>query len=130
MIPTQTISDAAEQPLAERTWRIDRENERLSGVADGLEALRQAIYLILSTERAQYLIYSPAYGAELSDLIGRPYDYAQSEIKRRVTETLEQDDRILSVEDFSFTRTRGQVTATFTVRTIYGDLREQMEVTV
>ena len=59
----------------------------------------QAVYLILNVERYAFPIYSRDYGSELSDLIGTPRDYAISEIKRRITEALTQDDRITSVDD-------------------------------
>lgn len=39
---------------------------------------------------------------ELSDLIGTPRTTLRVEIKRRITEALTQDDRITSVDDWSF----------------------------
>ena len=77
-----------------RTHRLDAARQRVWGIAQGLEAVRQAVYLILNVERYAYPIYSRNYGCELADLIGRPRDYAMSEMKRRITEALLQDDRI------------------------------------
>ena len=89
---------------------------------DGLEAVKQAIYLILSIERYDYIIYSWNYGVELKNLFGKPLSYVLPEIKRRVTEALLQDQRIKGVDNFSFETKRGIVYASFTVHTIYGNV--------
>lgn len=59
------------------TYALDIEHRRIRGMVDELESLRQAIYLILSTERYAYLIYSWNYGVELVELIGQPKEYAR-----------------------------------------------------
>ncbi len=97
---------------------------------DQRDALFQAIYLILNVERYAYPIYSWRYGVELADLIGKPKDYAMSEIKRRITEALMQDDRITAVDDWSFESGRKSVLANFKVYTIYGDLEVTKEVEI
>lgn len=110
------------------THKLDIEGQRVAGMTDKREALRQAVYLILNVERYAYPIYSRNYGSELSDLIGKPKDYAMSEIKRRITEALLQDDRITSLDGWEFEMGRNWVTARFTVHTIYGDVSAQKEV--
>lgn len=62
--------------------------------------------------------------------IGTPRDYAMSEIKRRITEALTQDDRITGVDDWSFETSGRGVRAKFTVNTIYGDLTAEKEVEI
>ena len=99
-------------------------------MTDEQEAIRQAIYLILSTERYVYPIYSWNYGVELVDLIGRPKDYVMSEIKRRITEALTQDDRIDSVDGWTFEKTKKTVTVTFIVHTIFGVIEVTKEVNI
>ena len=47
------------------------------------------------------------------------------ELKRRITEALVQDSRILGVDAFSFEVNRGKVHATFTVHTIFGDVEAE-----
>ena len=89
-------------------------------MTDEQDAVLQAVYLILNVERYAFPIYSRDYGSELSDLIGTPRDYAMSEIKRRITEALTQDDRITGVDDWSFETSGRGVRAKFTVNTIYG----------
>jgi len=96
----------------------------------GKAALLQAVYLILNVERYAYPIYSRRYGVELVDLIGKPKDWAMSEIKRRVDEALTQDDRITGTGDWSFSTGKKTVLATFTVYTIFGDLPMETEVEI
>ncbi len=110
------------------TYALDIENGRIRGSVDRVEALRQAIYLILSTERYEYLIYSWDYGVELKELIGQSKEYALSEIKRRITEALTQDDRITAVEGFEFEVEKNSVHTTFTARTIFGEMEVETDV--
>ena len=110
------------------TYALDIEHGCIRGMVDELESLRQAIYLILSTERYAYLIYSWNYGVELVELIGQPKEYALPEIKRCITEALLQDDRITSVDGFEFETGKKTVRVTFTVHSIFGDLEVETDV--
>ncbi len=101
------------------------------GMIDEEEALRQAILKIISTERYVHEIYSWDYGIELSDLIGKPMNYAMSEVKLRIEDALIADDRIEAVEDFQVTRTgKNMLHVTFTVITAEGDMIEGIETEV
>ncbi len=113
-----------------RSYRFDLAAQRVRGFTDQREAMKQVIYLIVYTERYQYPIYSWNYGAELDGLIGQPIPYVLPEIKRRVTEALMQDDRITGVDNWEFEVVRSKVTATYTVRTVWGDIDADVEVTV
>lgn len=112
------------------THRLDMERNCVRGTADGQEAVLQAVYLILNVERYAYPIYSRNYGAELSGLIGKPRDYAMSEIKRRITDALLQDDRITGVSGWEFEAGRRSVRVSFTVHTVYGDVETEKEVDI
>lgn len=112
------------------TYRLDIDRSRITGMTDEREALLQAVYLILSTERYMYVIYSRRYGVELSDIIGKDRDYAICEIKRCISESLLQDDRITDIVDWDFEESRDTVTASFTVKTIFGDISVKKEVEV
>lgn len=112
------------------THRLDIDRQKVTGMTDKQDALRQAIYLMLSVERYAYPIYSRNYGVELSDLIGQPKDYAMSEIKRRITEALEQDDRITGADKWGFEAGRNSVRVAFTVHSIYGDVDAEKEVRI
>lgn len=104
--------------------------DRLLGYIDGLDAVIQAIYLILSTERYQHIIYSWDYGVELLDLYGKPIGYVVAELPRRITEALTQDDRIESVDDFEFEKNGKKLSTKFTVKTNVGNISTVLEVGV
>lgn len=117
------------QEDATETYKLNMENDRVIGYTDELEAMKQAIYKIINTERYDYLIYSWNYGIELNDLFGEPIPYVYSEIKRRIIEALTQDTRIESVDAFSFEQIkRGEVFVKFTAHTNYGDVTEGRKV--
>lgn len=109
------------------TYALDIEHGRIRGHVDNAEALRQAIYLILNTERYAYLIYSWNYGVEMRELIGQPKEYAIPEIKRCITEALLQDDRITAVDGFEFSTGKKTVHVEFTVHSIFGDLKTEVD---
>lgn len=132
MIPSIEIltKEITEPTYPNRTYRIAIEHDRISGYTDDLEAVKQAVHLILSTERYQHIIYSWDYGVELIDLIGKPMPYVMSELPRRITEALTQDNRIENVTDFEFTKLGNKLTTTFTVVTDSGNLYSALEVEV
>ena len=111
------------------TWLIDKEQNQVSRMDDGLEAVRQAVEIALSVERFRWQIYSTNFGAELDDLVGEDEAYIGSELPRLIEEALSTDDRIRAVDDFSFSRTDGNsMTVTFAVHTVFGDISEVMQI--
>lgn len=114
-----------------RTYKMSIDNLIINGFCDGLEAVKQAIYKILNTERYEYSIYSWNYGIELKGLYGESLDYAYAELERRITEALMWDKRILSVVDFEFELLiKNAINVTFVVNTIYGNVKAEKEVIV
>lgn len=107
-----------------KTYRI--KNNRIFGICDEVEALKQTIYFILNTERYEYLIYPDNYGSELKGIIGMDRDITESEIKRRIKEALIQDDRIENVGEFIFEYEKDSVLVKFTVFSIYSKLYESV----
>ena len=110
------------------TFFIDFEKGRISGFIDEKEAVKQAIMLILNTERYKFLIYSWNYGAELEALVGTHPDIVEDEAERLISEALLQDDRITAVYDFEFSRNRDTLLVNFKVDSIYGDIDIETEV--
>nr|DAN19799.1 MAG TPA: Protein of unknown function (DUF2634) [Caudoviricetes sp.] len=110
------------------TFFIDFEKGRISGFVDEREAVKQAIMLILNTERYKFLIYSWNYGVELEELIGTHPDIVEDEAERLISEALLQDDRITAVYDFEFSRNRDTLLVNFKVDSIYGDIDIETEV--
>ena len=112
------------------TPRIIIEKNRLMGSCDGLEAIKQAVYLILNVERYRYVIYSSNYGVEFDDLLGKPVPYVMPELKRRIEEALTQDDRITGVDGFEFETKKDTVHCTFTVHSIFGNFVSESVVNI
>ena len=105
------------------TFRVRYEDDyKLLGMCDDIEAMKQAIFKIINTERYKYLIYDWNYGIELNDLIGKPIPYVYAEIERRIKEALLADNRIKEVTDFRFSNNGGDVLCLFTANTIYGEI--------
>ena len=126
MIPSTTAFleqdfEITEQPT--HTYKMNLESNLIRGYTDGQEAMKQAIYKILNTERYQYVMYSWNYGIELLDLYGEPVSYVCPELERRITEALTWDDRIQSVDNFEFNISKkGEILVTFTAHTVFGDV--------
>ena len=132
MIPNipKLAEEITEVTYPNRTYRLVVEGDRISGYVDDLEAVKQAIFLILSTERYKHNIYSWDYGIELLDLIGEPIPYVMADLPRRIKEALTQDNRITDVTDFSFERKGSKLMTTFTVVTNVGNISSELEVDV
>lgn len=113
-----------------KTYKLDIKNNIVNGFCDSLESMTQVVYKILNTERYANIMYSWNYGIELLDLFGQPIDYAVTELERRITEALLQDDRIQSVDDFEYHVDRKNVSMTFTVHTIFGDIQSEKAVNI
>lgn len=123
----QTLDmERASQPS--KTYKIDLEKSRIIGFTNGIEALKQAVYLILNTERFEYVIYSFDYGSELKETIVNDKSIAESEFKRRIKEALTQDDRIENVDNFIFKYEGDSVTIGFTVFSVFGDFNDKVVV--
>lgn len=115
-----------EQPT--NTFLIDRSSGQISGMDEGLGAMRQAVEIILQNERFRWQIYDSNFGTELKDLVGEEYDYIVSELPRRIEEAFSLDNRILSVENFEYLKQNsGILTVSFDVVTVYGTFSEEVE---
>lgn len=122
------FEEAAEQPT--KNYKIYTKKNRCVGFTDEVEALKQAIFLMLNIERYDHIIYSWNFGVELKDLFGKPVAYILPEIKRRITECLTQDDRITTVDNFAFDVKKKRVHAKFTVHSVYGEIESVKEVSI
>lgn len=112
-----------------KNFKMDVDHNIINGSVDGPDAIRQAVFKILNTQRYQYPVYSWDYGIELEDLFGEPADYVCAELERRVSEALMADDRIDSVDNFKFDVSEKRVVkASFSVHSIYGSFDESKAV--
>lgn len=116
-----------EQPTY--TYKMNLDTGSIRGYTDGLDAMKQAIFKILQTERYQYIMYSWNYGIETLDLYGEPISYVCPELERRITEALLWDERIESVDNFEFDLPqKGVVHVSFIAHTIFGDVQAERTV--
>jgi len=134
MIPTvsnvEVIQDFATVKYPNYTYKMLIEDEKIVGNVDGLEAIQQAHYKLINTERYLYVIYSWGYGIELADLFGKPIPYVYSELPRRITEASLYDDRVNSVSNFQLSHNKNDVLAKYTVTTIAGTFDAEKGVTI
>lgn len=129
VVDSDFTEDLEEVTEPDVTFGINSDMTRVDSVINGLEAVKQAVYIILNIERYQHLIYSFDFGVELQDLIGEPIDYIEAELERRISDCLEQDDRITEITDFEFEKSDSdKLLVSFNVNTIYGTIEETMEV--
>lgn len=120
------------ETLPNRTYRLDMDKKRIIGyVTDDIEAVKQAVYLILRVERYDYIIFSRNYGIELKDLFGREKNYVIPILTGRITDALLADGRIMEVRDFNFDiQNQGVYSVSFRVVSIYGEFEEEVKLIV
>ena len=130
MIPDASIDVTLTSDSSETSRTYNISNNRIQGFMDDLDALQQAVYKVLNTEKYEYPIYSFSYGIELESLIGQDRLYVQMELMRRIKECLLSDDRIENVENFEFSFSTDSILCTFDVVSIYGTRTMNKEVSV
>lgn len=115
--------------LPTTTFIIDWSSRQIAGIGTGLDAMRQAVEIILANERFRWQIYDSNFGVELVELIGDDLDYIKAEIPRRIEEAFSVDSRILSVDNYIFTETSpGVLSVSFDVQTVYGAIQEEVSI--
>lgn len=121
-----SVSDETKYPSF--TYKLLVLQDRTYGKVDSQDALKQAIYKRLNTERYEHEIYSDDFGVEFNDLIGEHIAYVIPEIERRIRDSLLRDARILRVFDFNFETKKKIVHVTFKCDTVFGEFATETEV--
>ena len=131
-LPADNIKDFELVENVDRTYKLDIDKNRIKNAyIDKIEAVKQASFLILNTERYECLLYSWNHGIETRDLYGKPISYVYPELCERVKEALLQDNRIKSVDNFSYEiPAKGKLIVKFTEHTTYGDFYSEKEVDI
>ena len=109
-----------------KTYAIEILKNRITGFTNGIEAMKQAVYKILMTERFKHIIYSFNYGTELDKVMDSLYIYAL--VEQYITQALMQDERITAVYGFKFKRNKNSLSVNFTVDTDEGSFNAEKEV--
>lgn len=112
------------------TWYVDPSTRRIRGTADGLQAITQTVEIILNVERFYWQIYGPDFGMQWRGLIGQDPGYVAAEMQRRILDAFSIDARILGIDNFSYSVSGNVLTASMTVRTVYGDTAQTVEVDI
>ena len=111
------------------TYRLGEKT--VNGKIDKLEAIKQAVYHILMTERYSNPIYGDNYGVELEQYIGKDLGFIIADIQETLRDALLQDDRITDVIVNDVSKSTEQENACiidFTVCTIYGSYNEELNI--
>ncbi|MDL2215968.1 DUF2634 domain-containing protein [Ruminococcaceae bacterium OttesenSCG-928-N02] len=124
MIPRLQNGTVEATSVYNETYHLDVESGRIAGRIDGVEAIIQAAFKILHTERFAYPIYSQYYGAEIVDIIGQDKAYVNAVLATRLTDALTADDRITGITDLVVTDAGGaDMQCSFVLITSAGDAR-------
>lgn len=116
-------------PYPSRTYRLT--DDRIEGFVDGIEAMKQAVFLALSTQRFAYSIYDDSRGAELEQYIGKSFPFVKAGAGDSIEEALLQDDRIVGVDINSITQTAiDSVLISITVQSTLGTFEMEVPVNV
>ena len=120
--------------LPSKTYKLnlsENSNDRIIGFVDKLDAITQAVYHILSTERYAYIIYDNNYGIELEQYIGKGFDYLEATIEETLKEALLQDLRITNILVTSIEKVSNDIAKVkFDVQSIYGNLQMEVNISV
>lgn len=134
MIPSRIAGVTTNMILSSQpslTYKLDIDKKRIAGKADGIEAMKIAVAKILTTERYSRVIYTGQYGVELERMIGQDYNFIASDIERTLNEALLADDRIFGIASLEMKQVSlNSLEASFTVKTVFGELDFTTEVTV
>ena len=104
------------------TYKMQIDKDRIYDFVDGAEALKQAIYKRLNTERDVYAIYKN-YGIKKKDLFGKEKRYAYMILTDRIKDSLLEDDRINEVRNFEYIEEKSRkdnVCISFDVDSVFG----------
>ena len=114
------------------TYKIKYDENKIKEYIDGINAVKQAVYKILMTEKGRFGIYDSDFGISLSDLFGKNISYVRSELTVRIENALLYDDRIKKVYDFSFPEQseKGVLSVKFFVSSVFGTEEFTLEVNI
>ena len=130
MIPVNVIDNTEVVEDADQSKTYKLLSDKIQGTIDDVEALKQSIMKLLSTERYEYSIYSFEYGIDWERLIGKDINFVKIELQRIIKEALINDSRITDVVNFTFEGEGDELTCFFDVVSIYGNVTMSKEVNI
>lgn len=128
MLPENSIEEIAQEVKFYKAYKIDFEKKRIGKIIDGKEALEQAVRMALMVQRYKYPAFSHSYGTDYSEVFSEGYSKAMGRLKNAVCDSLECDERIKAVDNFSFERRGAKMIVSFRVLSVYGAIESEIEV--
>ncbi len=124
MTPKSTTLDGSYTLIksTDTTYRMDTESLTIRGLCGGRDAVKQAVYKLLMTERDTYVIYDKKYGVRLKDLFGADMSYARAVIRLRLEDALKNDERIKGITAFSAEADKNKLRVGLELDTVYGEI--------
>lgn len=124
MLPQSTALDGSYTltESTDTTYRMDTESLTIQGLCGGKEAVKQAVYKLLMTEKDTYIIYDKNYGIKLKDLYGTDMGYVRAVIRLRLEEAFKNDERILRIKSFCTLAQKSRLTVDMSLDTVYGEV--------
>ena len=120
------ILDFVIVPHKTKTYKVSFDGKPSFGMLDGVEALKQTIYMILHAERYKWPVFSWNYGVELEKCFGQAdRTLLMLDIQRGITDALKQDERVKDVTDFQFSFGRKNVQVSFLVDSTEGEITSE-----
>ena len=115
VVPNPITNIEQQTPPPTRTYALDFDNKRVTGMVDGKAAIEQFAKKALLTKRFAHLIYNPSYGSEIMTNVFMPvmpskggYNFNASAelidtvLPNVVRDALIHDGIISDVTDFSY----------------------------
>lgn len=128
LFPAYIEDDEVLEELKEKEipkeFGIDFKNGQLTGkIVEGIEAIKVWCYFALKIARYHFFICSWDYGNEIEELYGQGFsaEHIESEVARMIEECLLENDYIEEVDVSDMSYQKGQLKATVTIETIYGE---------
>lgn len=109
------------------TYKMNTESLTIEGLCCDREAVKQAVYKLIMTEKNTFVIYDKNYGIMLNDLYGRSTGYVSAIIRLRLEECFKNDSRIKNIENLIINKNKSKLLLQFTVNTIYGTIDIEQE---
>lgn len=105
-----------EEGYPDTTWILDEATKTIKALStDRTECITQSAWVALRTEQQEYEIYPITYGSTLHERFGDVKPHVYAEIENSIRKCLENDDRIESVDRFTFNDKAGNVDVAFDI---------------
>ena len=128
MTNTNVVDNINGRDAVEYAWDFEKNDFKLVNgrtyVVTGIEAVKIWVWKALSTKRNRFAMYTLNYGNEVANVIGQTKDIAEIEAQRYIGECLLVNPYIISVDEFIATILNDTINISFTVNTVYGQLKE------